>query len=474
MEEMADLIEKQQEKNKKKLAKLNSWQGRFRVNDNDIPLSNSIFNIELILDNDDFFRGKIVFNEFVYEEVLRTDIKLGNNLLRAGRIEDDFTNAVRSYIEQTYNFVPKNADINGAISNVARRHAFNPLKQYLKQAEETWDGEERIKTTLSTYLGVEQSEYSYKSFLCLLVSGVQKVFNPNEKNDFVFDFTGDTGTGKTTFIQKIFLSDHGYYTDSMNSLDKTDDIILMQRAWCVNDDELAISKRAGLERIKKFASQKEFEYRAPYGRKSIRRPKTFVFVRTTNITSYLVDKTGNRRFVPNLVRIAHQVTHPAKISNEFVLQLWGEAMHEYKKKNRVQLFREVEALAKERHENFTKGDSVAEQIDLVLSVPIPSDFYSYSDDQRASYVQGYLSNDNTRLTLANKAVDQKALEPRDRVRVRDITLEGFNKPFATDTRLDAKVRVVMDNHPDWIKSKKNGIRFGKQANTGYMRKKVDK
>ncbi|ROW78755.1 hypothetical protein EGW24_03385 [Enterococcus faecium] len=46
--------------------------------------------------------------------------------------------------------------------------------------------------------------------------------------------------------------------------------------------------------------------------------------------------------------------------------------------------------------------------------------------------------------------------------------------FCDDTRLDAKVGVVMDNHPDWIKSKKNGIRFGKQANTGYMRKKVDK
>lgn len=469
MEEMTDLIKKQQEKNEKKAVKLNSWQGRFRVNDNDVPLSNSIFNVELILENDDLLRGKFAFNEFVDEEVLRSSVQISNNCVPAGKIEDNLTNAIRSYIEQTYNFVSKNTDINGAISNVARRHGFNPLKNYLNHASDSWDGHKRIETALADYLGVEQSEYSYKSFLCLMVSGIQKVFDPKEKNDFVFDFTGDTGTGKTTFIQKIFLADQGYYTDSMNSFDKVDDIILMQRSWCVNDDELAVSKKTGIEYIKKFASQKEFDYRVPYGRKPIRRPKRFVFVRTTNMNSYLVDKTGNRRFVPNRVNSKRQKIHPATMNDALVLQLWGEAMHEYKKLDRVKLFQEVENLAKEIHEEFTKGDSVAEQIEMVLLVPVPTDFYSYNDNQRASYVQGYLSNDNTRLTLGNKPVDFLTLSPRDRVRIKDLTLEGFNKQFGQDTKLDNKIRVVMDNHPDWEKKSNPSITFGKRKDRGYIK-----
>ncbi|MFB8466692.1 VapE domain-containing protein [Enterococcus thailandicus] len=469
MEEMTDLIEKQQEKNKKKVAKLNSWQGRFRVNDNDIPLSNSIFNVELILENDDLLRRKIAFNEFIEEEVLSSDIQLNNSRISAGRIEDNLTNAIRSYIEQTYNFVPKNTDINGAISNVARRHGFNPLKVYLNRASDCWDGQERIKTVLAEYLGVEQSEYSHKSFLCLMISGIQKILNSKEKNDFVFDFTGDTGTGKTTFIQKLFLADQGYYTDSMNSFDKVDDIILMQRSWCVNDDELAVSKKTGIEYIKKFASQKEFEYRVPYGRKPIRRPKNFVFVRTTNMNSYLVDKTGNRRFVPNRVSHKRQIKHPATMDEDFILQLWGEAMHEYKTIDRVLLFQEVENLAKEIHGEFTKGDSIAEQIEMVLMVPVPSDFYSYSDYQRASYVQGYLSNDNTRMTLGTLPVDIMTLAPRDRVRVKDLTFEGFNKQLGQDTKLDNKIRVVMDNHPDWEKKSNPSLVFGKRKDRGYTR-----
>lgn len=62
------------------------------------------------------------------------------------------------------------------------------------------------------------------------------------------------------------------------------------------------------------------------------------------------------------------------------------------------------------------------------------------------------------------------LVPRDRVRVKDLSLEGFNKQFGQDTKLDNKIRVVMDNHPCWEKSKKNGLRFGKQANTGYLKR----
>lgn len=63
------------------------------------------------------------------------------------------------------------------------------------------------------------------------MGAIQKVEAPYEKFDFIFDFVGDTGTGKTTFIQKLFLEAKGYYTDSMKSFTQTDDYAIMQCAF---------------------------------------------------------------------------------------------------------------------------------------------------------------------------------------------------------------------------------------------------
>lgn len=463
-----------------KIVELKSWEQLFRRNEKNHPLSNSVYNIELILENDIKLHRKLSYNEFSQESEIRSDIALNDMKIAKGYIEDDFTHALKSYIEQNYNFIPQSANIESAVINVSRKNSYHPLRDYLDQAKLKWDKKNRIEKLLSDYLGVEQSEYSYMGLLCLLVGAIQKVKAPYEKFDFIFDFVGDTGTGKTTFIQKLFLEARGYYTDSMKSLSQTDDYAIMQRAWCVNDDELVISKKTGIEVIKKFASQKELEYRTPYARRGIRRPKNFIIVRTSNESGHLKDETGNRRFVPFKVSKKRQRYHPlnneaaAQLTDEVVMQIWGEAMAAYEKIDRKKFYVEVENLAANYLDEFMAVDSVKDIVYTILEIPVPIDFYSYNDNQRASYIQGYLENNGTRLTLGTMPINSHDLVPRDRVRIRDLSIEGFNEPYGKNNKRDKKIRIIMDNHPTWERSKKNGLRFFNQTNTGYFRKEVDK
>lgn len=458
-----------------KVVELKSWQSQFRTNSRGFPVSNSVFNIELILENDLKLKGKLVFNAFTFEESLADSLDLDGLKISSGMIDDSFTHALKSYIEKEYKFVPKEPHIQSAVINISRKNSFHPVKEYLEKARSCWDGVKRIETLLHTFLGVEQSEYSYKGMLCLMLGAIQKVYQPNGKFDFVFDFVSGQGSGKTTFLQKLFLEDRGFYTDSVSSFKEKDDFAIMQRCWCVNDDEMAISDKTSFKILKKFASQKELEYRLPYARRSVRRAKTFVLVRTNNNEGHLKDKTGNRRFIPFRASKEKQVFHPLDrnghgMTPEFVQQLWGEAMEEYQEINRPLFYDELERMAVKYQEEFLAVDSIDEIVYAVLEVPVPYDFYEYNDDQRASYVQGYLSNNGTRFTIGNKAVSESDTAPRDRVRIKDISLEGFNEQYGKNNKRDNKIRLIMDNHPNWERSKKNGLRFGRVVATGYKRK----
>lgn len=198
-------------------------------------------------------------------------------------------------------------------------------------------------------------------------------------------------------------------------------------------------------------------------------------VRTNNNEGHLKDRTGNRRFIPFRASKEKQVYHPLDreghaITSELVQQLWGEAMKFYEEIDRPAFYVDLEQMAVEYQEEFLAVDSIDEIVYAVLEVPVPYDFYDYNDDQRASYVQGYLSNNGTRFTIGNRPVNIKDTNLRDRIRIKDISLEGFNEQYGKNNKRDNKIRLIMDNHPEWYKSTRNGLRFGKVKATGYIRK----
>lgn len=328
--------------------------------------TNSLMNIELILDNDPDLKDMFKFNEFTSEiEVVKDNPKLH---IAKGQLLDRYVDEIASYIERAvdYDHVLFNSDrIRSAISVIASKHAFNPVTDYFDSAEKEWDGDDRLHHVFSDYLGVEQTPATDLIAETWFRGAVAKACNPMIKFDFVLDLVGGQGAGKTTFLQKI--APMGYYTDQFLSFTDKDDFAVMRRSLIVNDDELTATSNSSFEELKKFVTLQMFEYRKPYGHTAERFPKNFVMARTTNELYYLKDKTGERRFLPIHVSKVAQKFHPVTdLTPEYVKQLWGQAVSDYHKNQSFYLSEEEEAVLNEQRENFMYTDEVEDQIEMML------------------------------------------------------------------------------------------------------------
>lgn len=328
--------------------------------------TNSLMNIELILDNDPELKDMFKFNEFTSEiEVVKDNPKLH---ITKGQLLDRYVDEIASYIERAVNYdhVLFNSDrIRSAISVIASKHAYNPVKEYFDAAEKAWDGDDRLHNVFSDYLGVEKTPATNLIADIWFRGAVAKAYNPMVKFDFVLDLVGGQGAGKTTFLQRI--APLGYYTDQFLSFTDKDDFAVMRRSLIVNDDELTATSNSSFEELKKFVTLQMFEYRKPYGHTAERFQKNFVMARTTNELYYLKDKTGERRFLPVHVSKAAQKFHPVTdLTTEYVQQLWGQAASEYRKNQSFYLPEEAEAVLNEQRDNFMYTDEVEDQIEMML------------------------------------------------------------------------------------------------------------
>src|SRR5437763_13971383 len=68
-----------------------------------------------------------------------------------------------------------------AVQTTARDHPFHPVKSYLQALR--WDGVARVDKWLSTYLGVEDTEYSSAVGSRWLISAVARIYRPGAKAD---------------------------------------------------------------------------------------------------------------------------------------------------------------------------------------------------------------------------------------------------------------------------------------------------
>lgn len=119
------------------------------------------------------------------------------------------------------------------------------------------------------------------------------------KFDYVLILYGAQGAGKSTFFMKLCCNEDWYLENLKNINDKKDAAELIQGKLIAEFNELLAMKGiAGTEAIKSFVTLRSDEYRAAYAREPEKRKRQCVFVGTTNDNQFLVDRTGNRRFLP--------------------------------------------------------------------------------------------------------------------------------------------------------------------------------
>lgn len=414
--------EKQEEKSKRNII---SW---IKNKDDNIKAS-SPTNVALFIQSQPIFDGAFRLNEFTGLIEVTKSIQENGIKIEKGILQDSVSTEIRMYAERCkLTTFTKDATDDG-IQKVARDHSYNPILDYMNEAYDKWDKHSRLQHVFHDFLGVEENETTDLIARLFFVGGVAKAYNPKTKFDFCLDLVGSQGTGKTFFLQKI--APLGYYTDQFTNFSDKDDIARMARNFIVNDDEMTATDKCSFEELKKFISLTEFNFRPPYGRNDIYRDKGFIMARTTNNLYYLKDKTGDRRFLPVRCHKNHCKNVFDDLTDEYVKQLWGEAVNLYNSNTddiSAHSKEEAELLNKQR-EQFKYVDSVEEKIDELMENELRDKKFISSKDLawKVAHCENLATNRKLANQILNVMVNKYRFKAGKRKKINGKTIIGYGK-----------------------------------------------
>jgi predicted P-loop ATPase len=205
--------------------------------------------------------------------------------------------------------------IAGGMMVVAKENSYHPVREYLNGLEPVPGAIERYASDV-LHLS-EQDELSRTLFRMWAVAAVRRVMVPGIVFDNVLVFEGPKGYAKSGFFRA--LASDAWYSGSAMDIDNTKALEALHTAWIFEWQELMPVRRKPLETVQAFLSTPVDTYVRPYGRGSVRRPRTGVVVGTSNNAQFLPQ--FERRFHP--VRIVVPIDWRAAIRDRD--EFWGEA-----------------------------------------------------------------------------------------------------------------------------------------------------
>ena len=207
----------------------------------------------------------------------------------------------------------------------------------------------------------------------LFIGIVARIVRPGCKLDTVVIFEGEQGTLKSTLLRSIAFDREEWFSDSMVAdLGSKDARQHLQGKLIIELGEMSQLRSTKVEALKQFISAQDDKFRPSYGRRDVMHRRQCVFIGTTNHGNYLVDLTGNRRFLP----IACGEINIPK-SREWMPQLYAEAINAFSKGERWWLPADIELDAEnEQRERLTDDpweDSARETVEQARRTAVAND-----------------------------------------------------------------------------------------------------
>ncbi|MDE5582678.1 MAG: hypothetical protein K2J08_03090 [Ruminococcus sp.] len=229
------------------------------------------------------------------------------------------------------------------ITRYATRNKYNPILNAIKAVK--WDEKDHVTQIYDIFkipTDTEEGIYSrififkwLKQCVCGLFNDIENPFSL----DIILIFQGPQGIGKTRFFEMLALNSN-FFGEGI-CLDPRDKDSIMQATskWISELGELGSTMRKDMDSVKAFLTKSTDEYRTPYGKASLHYPRMTSFVGTVNDTEFLIDQTGNRRFVtiplaPDLV-----IDYNTQIKPFDALQLWSQIYNIVKDEDKSSCFR---------------------------------------------------------------------------------------------------------------------------------------
>lgn len=241
-----------------------------------------------------FVDGEAYENKYnpVVDKILHNIIRhLGEEkILDSDYMESNFCKEFLDQLRDYYNlYVNAFKRESKANTHVAFTDIFSPLPPL-----------ESIKDFLQQSLNITDKWYldAGKKFL---ISAVARAFEPGCKSDDVLILRStDQGLFKSTFFEEIAYKDY-YTVKTGNDVVSKDSIEGLYRGWIHEIDEIErVSRTVESSDTKSFLSKSHDNYRAPYEKQSLNRPRHWVLCGSSNADVLFLD-TQNRRY--NVIEI---------------------------------------------------------------------------------------------------------------------------------------------------------------------------
>ena len=361
-----------------------NWKTKLKYQPRSQLLENSVYNLNLILNNDPDFRN-FAFNEMANRIQVTGPLPWerpeGNSFWR-----DADTAQLKSIIDVRYlPFSSRNHDV--AFTKVADDRHFHPVRDYLN-ALPAWDGVKRVESLFIKYLKADDTEYVRTVTRKTFAAAVARIYVPGIKFDSVPVLDGDQGIGKSTIVKDLVTADYYSETLSLTDMDDKSGAEKLQGFWVIEIGELAGMKKADIEKVKAFLSTSDDKYRPSYGKVVESHPRQCIIIATVNgERGYLRDITGNRRFW--IIKV-HQKKQKKtwNFDEHFRQQFWAEAKEIWKSGEKLYLEGDVLAAAEEAQMEAMESDDRSGLIEVYLNTKLPDDWADMDLLSRRSYLSG--------------------------------------------------------------------------------------
>lgn len=333
-------------------------------------------NWDILLSNDPAFTP-LYYNELT--ESIEIDRDLPWRSLDGGAVwVDSDTKQLRLYLERSFNgFLVTASRLEDWITEAAMRRRLNPIRDYLEGLQ--WDGKARVETSLP---GVRPTRYTRMVARKCLAAAVARVFEPGIKWDHTLVLYGDEGIGKSWWVGKLARG----WMGQLGPIGHKDTLLKLQRSWIVLADEGHSLRKGENDALKEFLTRTEDLVRQPYGKATVSVKRHCVIWTTTNDETFLRRQKGNRRFL--IVHSEHKVDF-SSLTDDYVDQLWAEAVHIYRSGEPLFLSDAESELAASQREAYVEEDTLAGLIDTYVNTGYPDDWEQRQPEARQAWLADY-------------------------------------------------------------------------------------
>jgi len=268
---------------------------------------------------------------------LQYDVILKEEVWTFPGVRSDTDNASNSFLGKVRDLATVSGMpslyIKQTIMGLADANPVNPVVDYLTSLE--WDGRRRIPSLVDE-MGVpmervKSSIIALQLFMiqaCAAADGSERAREgARPAYEYVMVWCADQGAGKTKGMAGLIPKplQKYYKIGAVLDVHKPDSVKETTAAWIVELSEIdATFKKSDAVAIKAFLSREVDTIRLPYAPRHSKFQRRCCYFGTVNEAQYLIDRTGNRRYLPMSIN-----TGIVDWDADEVDQLWAEAWAEY-------------------------------------------------------------------------------------------------------------------------------------------------